>query len=466
MDKRTRTKERSIELLEMDKVPPQNIELEEVILGATMLEQDVSLELLRPEIFYKDAHQYIARAILNLYQRREPHDILLVCSELKKMDKLDVAGGPYYISQLTSKVASSANIQYHYRIVYQCYFARKMIAITTKYASKFFEYGIDVFTEINNLKDEINIYIEQMIDEPSEKITDSVKKSYASIMSIIQGDKKNYFKTGSPKFDEIISFSPGVFLMAGASGIGKTSFLCNTMYNLINNNDNIGIYWNCIDHDTSDVIVRKWMSRSLFLSDKQLTGKGYKLTASQQEEIMNLRMSMENYDIVFNEKPDYIANIGKKFEIFCKKRATNDLNVLVIDNVMRLRDHSLNKPQNEKDDLIANGIADIRKFTKNYNSMIIYLHHFNKEQTSQLNFNDGYRPTEDHLKGSSRLRDIAEVIILLNRPGNYDKLLSEYPDKKDILEKMFILEVTKNSLGPLGLIYQFCNIAYNVFIEI
>jgi len=452
--------------MELGKIPPQNVELEEVILGATMLESDTPVELLKPEIFYKEAHQFIAQAILNLYKRREPHDMLLVTSELKAMGKLDAVGGPYYIAQLTSKVASSANIQYHYRIVYQCYFARMMINITSKYHAKFYEYGIDVFNEINNLKDEINIYIEQMIDEPSEKITDSVKKSYANIMSIIQGEKKNYFKTNSEKFDSIVSFSPGIYLAAGASGIGKTSFLCNIMFNLINNNDNIGIYWNCIDHDTSDVIIRKWISRSVFLTDKQLTGKGYKLSQSQQNEILNLRMSMEDLDVVFNEKPDYIGNIGKKFEIFCKKRPHNELNVLVIDNVMRLRDHSLNKPQNEKDDLIANGIADIRKYTKDYNSLIIYLHHFNKEQTSHLNFIDGYRPTEDHLKGSSRLRDIAEVILLLNRPGNYDKLSQEYPDKKDIIEKMFIVEVTKNSLGPLGLIYYFQNLAYNVFLEI
>src|SRR4030095_12921461 len=102
--------------IEAGKLPPQAPELEQAVLGALMLERNAvneAIDILRPESFYVEAHQKIFDAIQGLFREDQPIDILTVTQELKKRAELDIVGGPFYISQLTNKVASSANVQYH-----------------------------------------------------------------------------------------------------------------------------------------------------------------------------------------------------------------------------------------------------------------------------------------------------------------------------------------------------------------
>ena len=102
------------------KVPPQAKELEEAVLGAIMLEKsafDTVTEIIKPECFYVEANQLIFRAMQSLQQKSMPIDILTVVEELKMQEKLDIVGGPYYVTKLTNAVVSTANIDAHARIV-------------------------------------------------------------------------------------------------------------------------------------------------------------------------------------------------------------------------------------------------------------------------------------------------------------------------------------------------------------
>src|SRR6056297_2579469 len=118
------------EALDYGKKPPQAVDLEEAVLGAIMLEKDAIIsvmDILAPESFYKDAHQKIYKAILHLSQNLQPIDILTVTEELKKREELEEVGGPVYITQLTSKVATAAHIEYHARIIAQKHIQRELI---------------------------------------------------------------------------------------------------------------------------------------------------------------------------------------------------------------------------------------------------------------------------------------------------------------------------------------------------
>ncbi|MGL5891942.1 MAG: DnaB-like helicase N-terminal domain-containing protein, partial [Bacteroidia bacterium] len=110
----------SQQLYEIGKLPPQAVELEEAVLGALMLEKDALtavIDILQPKSFYKEAHGRVFGAIQNLFQRSEPIDILTVTQELKRTGELEIVGGAYYISQLTNRVASAANVEFHARII-------------------------------------------------------------------------------------------------------------------------------------------------------------------------------------------------------------------------------------------------------------------------------------------------------------------------------------------------------------
>ncbi|HEY0977481.1 MAG TPA: DnaB-like helicase N-terminal domain-containing protein, partial [Flavobacteriales bacterium] len=115
--------------LEAGKLPPQAPELEQAVLGAMMLERNAvneAIDILSPESFYVDAHRRIFGAIQDLFRNDKPIDILTVTQELKAKAELDVVGGPFYISQLTNKVASSANVEYHARIISQKHILREL----------------------------------------------------------------------------------------------------------------------------------------------------------------------------------------------------------------------------------------------------------------------------------------------------------------------------------------------------
>ena len=156
---------------------PQARELEEAVLGALMIEKDAySLvsEILRPESFYEHIHQLIYAAITDLAVRQEPVDILTVTEQLKKRGELDEVGGPFYIAQLSGKVASSAHIEYHARIIAQKYLARQLITFTSEIQSKAFDETIDV--------DDLMQESEGKLFEISQR---NMKKDYTQINPII-----------------------------------------------------------------------------------------------------------------------------------------------------------------------------------------------------------------------------------------------------------------------------------------
>src|ERR1051325_11012387 len=115
------------------KVPPQAKDLEEAVLGAIMLEKnafDFVVEILKPECFYVEANQRIFRAMQGLQQKNSPIDLLTVVEELRFREEIDMVGGPYYVTQLTNAVVSSANIEAHSRIILQKFIQRELIRIS------------------------------------------------------------------------------------------------------------------------------------------------------------------------------------------------------------------------------------------------------------------------------------------------------------------------------------------------
>lgn len=159
------------------RIQPQAPELEEAVLGALMIEKDAySLvsEILRPESFYEHRHQLIYAAITDLAINQKPVDILTVKEQLSKRGELDEVGGPFYLAQLSSKVASSAHIEYHARIIAQKALARELITFTSNIQTKAFDETIDV--------DDLMQEAEGKLFEISQQ---NMKKDYTQINPVI-----------------------------------------------------------------------------------------------------------------------------------------------------------------------------------------------------------------------------------------------------------------------------------------
>ena len=133
---------------DMGKLQPQDLQIEEAVLGALMLEKAAFSEvsdILKPEMFYDNANQKIYAAIQSLGTRQRPIDMLTVTEQLRADGALDEVGGPMRIGELTGRVSSAANIDYHARIVVQKYLARQLISLSSTIQSKAFDESNDVY---------------------------------------------------------------------------------------------------------------------------------------------------------------------------------------------------------------------------------------------------------------------------------------------------------------------------------
>ena len=174
----SRTPVKSKPVDEYGHLQPQAIDFEEAVLGALMIDKDaysVVSEILRPESFYDHKHQLLYRAITTLAMRQQPIDILTVAEQLRSTGELEEAGGPFYITQLSGKVASSAHIEYHARIIAQKFLARELITFTSNIQTKAFDETQDV--------DDLMQEAEGKLFEISQK---NMKKDYTQINPVIQ----------------------------------------------------------------------------------------------------------------------------------------------------------------------------------------------------------------------------------------------------------------------------------------
>jgi replicative DNA helicase len=222
---------------QLGKVPPQALELEEAVLGALMLEKDALsqvIEILKPEIFYKDAHREIYAAIKDLFENSEPVDILTVTNKLRKNGKLEFVGGAYYIAGLTSRVNSSANIEYHSRLITEMAIKRELIRISSEIQRDAFEDSTDVFELLDKA--------EQSLFDVSET---NIRKNFDNMRSLMndaikelefkknQKDGLTGIPSGFTALDRITSGwqKSDLVIIAARPGMGKTALVLSALRN-------------------------------------------------------------------------------------------------------------------------------------------------------------------------------------------------------------------------------------------
>ena len=148
----------SVFSLQKGKLPPQAVDLEEVVLGAMMIDKkgvDEVIDILQPEAFYKESHQLIFNSIISLFEKQEPIDIKTVSFQLKKDGNLNTVGGDYYLIELSQKVSSSAHIEFHSRIILQKFIQRKLISISNEIIEDSYDETSDVFDLLDKAESRI-----------------------------------------------------------------------------------------------------------------------------------------------------------------------------------------------------------------------------------------------------------------------------------------------------------------------
>lgn len=215
---------------DVGKLPPQAPDLEEAVLGALMIQKNALSEIIsfvKSECFYVDAHSRIYDAILNLYNAKKPIDILTVTNQLKSTAELEIVGGAYYVSKLTNRVASGANIVFHSRIIYQKYLQREIIRVSSNAIKEAYKDETDVFD-----------LLEYMQHSYSDLSTISSETNYKSIADLYKQHMKwndelilKQGIAGVPSgFIDIDKITGGwqktdLITIGARPGMGKTAFL-------------------------------------------------------------------------------------------------------------------------------------------------------------------------------------------------------------------------------------------------
>ena len=144
---------------QIGRIVPQAVQVEEVVLGAIMIDinaMSAVLDMLSPDVFYLQAHSKIFSAMMRIFNKTQPIDLLTVHEELKKAGEIEEVGGPAYLVELTSKVGTAANVEHHARIIVQKYIQRELISVSTTIINDSFEDTKDVFDILDEA--EQNLY--------------------------------------------------------------------------------------------------------------------------------------------------------------------------------------------------------------------------------------------------------------------------------------------------------------------
>jgi len=451
-------------------VPPQALDLEEAVLGACISVPIIINEIInwfKPEVFYKTAHQHICTAILELYSKNKPIDIHTVTHQLKVMNEL-VADGAITVTQLTNKMTHAVNTKYHMLIVYQKFMKRELIRICTDTASRAFLDSEDVFDLSADHDKNLKVLDVANSVTTVTTVNDTLEDMFKNMIDVEEGTKKNYYQMNPKALNQYLMLCPGnLILVAGKSGSGKTSLISEMMFSVSELNENVSILWYSME-DMPVNIVKGYISSKTFLTANQLSERNYILNTEEKILIVNIKEDFNRFDIEFVGKRTKIKNIRSHFNYFCDKRrkvGESRLYILVIDNIMKLSDQSFGNKQTEIDDYISTVLGDIYDEHKE-DSIIIAAHHFDKKQFSKENIVTGFRPTEEHLRGSARLSDISTQIVLLNNPKAHDTLIKEYNGHKlqEYLEHVMIADVIKNRfVGTIGVAYFLKELDYRYF---
>lgn len=460
-------------VLNETQVPPHSADLEKAVLGSIIMAQMALIQILpvlRTNVFYIPKHQLICDAILSLTKKNQNVDILTVSEELKKLGTIDDVGGTFYLLDITTNLYSSHNVDQHYHILLEYYYKRELISIGQQAAIKGFDSTQDVF----ELFEWINSELEEINSSIGASAFSNVDKVFVETMEIIDNKttKVTFYPIDDPGIDNILMLSPSNLLnISGKSGSGKTTLTAHMAFSLLKKyKKKIAICWYTME-DSPSKILMNYISPSMKLTNAQMHGKNYNLSVKEKEKIKSESKNFLDFDIEFFSKPAFIGHIKTHFQRFCTNRP-NKFNILIIDNVMLLKDnhqYRFKGKGTDVDDHIANQIQDIFTQTKaDYDINVWFIHHLTKEQLAKSNFIEGYRPREDQIKGSTRYRDVCTQGILINRPVEFPDIVKHYKETEyqEAIKYLMIGEVYKNRDGNTGFFRYFANLDYKIFFPI
>lgn len=397
-------------------VQPQAVEIEKVVLGALMIDQDaftIVSEILRPETFYEPKHQKIYHAIQSLNFEERPVDIMTVAEQLKKESNLESVGGHVYIAELSSRVATSAHIEYHAKVLAQKHLARQLITFAGTVGSE----ALDESSDIDDLMERA----EGMLFELSRT---NMKQDYTQIdpvitqaVKIIQDAAENKDGlTGIPSgFDDLDKITSGwqpsdLVIIAGRPAMGKTSFALSIAKNTVVDN-NIPTAFFSLEMNNVQLINRLISNTCEIEGSKILSGN---LSDADWKRLDSNLSKLQGAPLYIDETPALSI-----FELRTKARRLvreKGVKLILIDYLQLMNANGMRFGNRQEE--VSTISRSLKGLAKELDIPILALSQLSRH-VEQRDGIEGKRPVLSDLRESGAIEQDADMVLFVHRPEYY-----------------------------------------------
>ena len=405
--------------LEKGKLPPQALELEEAVLGAMMIDKkgiDEVIDILHPEAFYDKRHQEIYSAIYTLFQNSEPIDLLSVSNQLKKNGKLDVAGGDFYLIGLTQKVASSAHIEFHSRIILEKFIQRKLITISSEIIESAYTETIDVFDLLDDAEGKLFEVTQGNLKKGAERADSLVQQSINKIQEISGKEGMSGLATGFTKLDALTSgWQPSdLIIIAARPGMGKTAFVISMAKNMaIEFNHAVAIF--SLEMSSVQLITRMISSETGLTSEKLRKGN----LEPHEWEQLNVKVKRLSDSPIFIDDTPALSI----FDLRAKARrlvSQHNVRILIIDYLQLMTAGGAGGNREQEISTIS---RNLKALAKELNVPVIALSQLSRAVETR---GGSKRPLLSDLRESGAIEQDADIVSFIFRPEYYG--MTEWDD--------------------------------------
>jgi len=431
------------------KLPPQALELEEAVLGSLMLEKDALtavIDILKPQSFYKDAHQRIFGAILALFDKSEPIDILTVTQQLREQGELEIVGGPYYIMNLTTRINSAANVEFHARIITENAIKRELISISTEVLTRAYEDTTDVF----DLLDSTEKYLFEVSESNIRKNFDDMRSLMHKAIKELE-EKKNQKDglTGVPSgftaLDRVTSgWQPSdLIILAARPAMGKTAFVVSAMRNAaVDFKKPVAIF--SLEMSSLQLVNR------LISAEAELEGEKIKKGNLADYEWAQLNHKISR----LSEAPIFIDDTPglsiRELRTKCRRlKAQHDIQMIIIDYLQLMSGNSEGgKGAGNREQEIASISRALKMLAKELSVPVIALSQLSRAVETR---GGDKKPQLSDLRESGSIEQDADMVCFLYRPEYYGITEDEMGNPTQGVGEVIIAKHRNGSIGSVAL---------------
>jgi replicative DNA helicase len=411
----SRVRNPSVLLNDLGKVPPQAVDLEQAVLGAMMLEKNAvtdAIDILKPESFYDPKHQFIYAAILELFGSSSPVDLLTVTNRLIKKGELEAAGGAAYISQLTSRVASTAHIEYHSRVISEKHIKRELIRMSSEVIRDAYDDTNDVFDVLNKAEGELFQIAENNMGKHVDVMQNVVHQAIQEIEKASQNsDGISGVASGFHDLDKLTSGwqRSDMIVIAARPAMGKTAFVLSMARNT------------AVDHGHGVAIFSLEMSsvqlvKRLIASEARLSAEKLRRGDLREHEFQQLHSritKLATAPIFIDDTPGLsVFDLRAK----CRRlKMQHNIDLVIID-YLQLMTAGGSKGSGNREQEISTISRSIKEIAKELNVPIIALSQLSRSVEQR---GGDKRPVLSDLRESGAIEQDADIVSFIYRPEYY-----------------------------------------------